>query len=167
MNTCKQCGQVVQELETFCPRCGSGQIIADSSVPVKKQVKATPKKNQGEQPIEQPIKEKNAKQLKCKQAKTNSKLSSDANTQEDNRAGYIDDEVVTIKEYLIFCICLYVPFYGLYKIIKVAIGGPKIKRSMTNIIRANLILALIGVVVAIIFSATLGEILISIINSLN
>lgn len=31
MKVCKQCGQAVQDVETYCPRCGSGQLIADTT----------------------------------------------------------------------------------------------------------------------------------------
>lgn len=31
MKVCKQCGQSVQDVETYCPRCGSGQLIPDTA----------------------------------------------------------------------------------------------------------------------------------------
>lgn len=31
MKVCKQCGQAVQDVETFCPRCGSGSLVADNA----------------------------------------------------------------------------------------------------------------------------------------
>lgn len=31
MKVCKQCGQAVQDVETYCPRCGSGQLIPDTA----------------------------------------------------------------------------------------------------------------------------------------
>lgn len=31
MQVCKQCGQAVQDVETYCPRCGSSQLAPDNS----------------------------------------------------------------------------------------------------------------------------------------
>ena len=36
MQVCKQCGQAVQDVETYCPRCGSSQLIPDSTQRVQR-----------------------------------------------------------------------------------------------------------------------------------
>lgn len=49
MKVCKKCGQSVQDVETYCPRCGSTNLVADAPqrAPIRPQQRPMPNQNQG------------------------------------------------------------------------------------------------------------------------
>lgn len=175
MQSCTACGQTVQDVETYCPRCGGGQLQPEGQQEVKKQKVETPKKQiQRQETAEVNIQETALGQegLTAEEARLLHQTTKDKESSWFKRANrqakeaqlgigigvtsaaenttHENGEVVTVKEFLILYLTLLVPFYGVYKFIKAVIGGPQVKQSITNSLRASLIVSLIGGAVSLI-----------------
>ena len=189
MKTCVECGQTVQDNDTYCPRCGGGKLRAEGQQGNKKQkVDATKKQvpeqvqktepGKGKSTIDlmgvEPTKTKKGFGMFSKKPKdtagaavgiapkkesiatgvnqVNNGFDSGSRVTEGNGYGnsYNTDEVVSIGEFIIFYLLCMIPFYNIFLMIKTAIGGPKTKQSLTNLIRASLIFSLVGAVLSII-----------------
>lgn len=71
------------------------------------------------------------------------------------------DEVITFGEWIKFQLLLLIPFYNIFKIIRTAIGGPTIKRTFTNYVRAALVFGVVLTVLAFLLSFVIGGLMLS------
>ena len=128
MLTCKQCGKQDDESETYCSRCGSGQLESDN---IKKEKGVILRGADNERLIEKD------KALEVRDSNNSDKI----NGIKDNTGE------VRFKDWLILFLTLMIPFYNIYKIIVVAIGKDTINKSITNLMRVYLLwMAVVGVI---------------------
>ena len=91
----------------------------------------------------------------------NMQIDNDINIDSTNQTNNTDlesenESIITFKEWILFYLKCLIPFYNLYIIVRTAIGGRKIKKSLTNMIRASLIYYMVLSVIFYGLSIALG-----------
>lgn len=139
MKKCRQCGMGVSSTESYCPRCGSGKLVLYEG-------------GEAQQQKEQPKQEdKIAQSANSGQERP---VTGEIRSEMHNKS--TNDGVVTLKEWLVTYLLLLIPFYNIYKLIKIVVGGPSIKRSITNLFRASLVMSVIMAVLILLGSLIMG-----------
>ena len=180
MKTCRQCGQIVQDIETYCPRCGSSQLVTNLNKQPSpsyqqqinqnqtvntpnRQVQTAPSGyrnpnsvrgqgniNQGFRAPERPQNPQN---------NMNGNMGFDAVQPFQNQVVTDnEDTIVSWKEWLILMLKLLIPIYSLYTIIR-TLTNKKVKKSMREYMKASLIFTAGSILVSLVFCSLLSMIL--------
>jgi hypothetical protein len=145
MKKCTQCGQTLNDDVKFCFKCGGGNFEPASEISQPTYQQPT---------YQQPTYQQQSYQQPSYQQPTYQRTQPSYQPQQ---AIYDNNEPATIKDYLLFFLQMLVPIWNIIKMIMVAVGGPKYKKSMTNFVRASLIWGAIIFVLYIILFAIFGS----------
>ena len=67
-----------------------------------------------------------------------------------------EEGVVEFKDWLFLYLKMLIPLFNIFVFFKTLIGSPKIPKSMTNAVRASLVMVLISVLLSIVLSVAIG-----------
>lgn len=143
MKKCTQCGQTLSDDSKFCFKCGGGnfeQVVEGG----------TYQQPSYQQPAyQQPAYQQPAYQQQAYQQPAY------------QQPVYDNAEPAKIKDFLIFYLLMLIPIFNIVYYIMVAVGGPKYKVSLTNFVRASLIMGAIVFALYLIFFLIFGAALMS------
>lgn len=178
MSTCKECGQELELNATHCSRCGSGQLDTyrenntqdgDKKIQISKEESNNKKSKKAKADKKAKKAETNVPKEKVKLTKEEIKIKKeeDRAKKAENKANEVEkakeNDVVTFKEYIKTYLTMLIPIYGIIKLILVLIGRPNIKKSITNSVRASLlvlvVVAIILKIVTLLMGMSLGSLL--------
>jgi hypothetical protein len=143
---CTQCGQTLNDEVKFCFKCGGSNFepVSDGSQQPYQQPTYQQPPYQQQPSYQQPV----YQQPTYQRAQP---------SYQPQQAMYDNNEPATIKDYLLYMLQTLIPIWGFIKMIIVAVGGPKYKRSLTNFVRASLIffavLIVLYIIIAVLFSS--------------
>lgn len=146
MKKCTQCGQTLNDEVKFCFKCGGANF--------------EPAAESGQQAYQAPAYPQPAYQQPAYQQQPTYQQPTYQRAQpayQPQQAMYDNNEPATIKDFLLYFLQMLVPVWNIIKMIMVAVGGPKYKKSLTNFVRASLIWGAIILVLYIILMVIFGS----------
>ncbi len=150
MKLCKQCGKEVSDTDTYCDRCGSGQLEEiESSI-----------KDDADTLVEE--KESSEEKTTNKKSKESKKIEDGGNKKDTKTDMTSNKEEMSTSEILKMYAMFLIPIYGWYKLIKISLGGENTSKNTTNLVRANLVVLGIVIVLAVISIKLLGRLVVRI-----